>query len=226
MRYLFKIVAIVAAFLMMALAVCSGDDHLGSALESALECSELPAQVTSPVADLWGEGSPCAGDSRTSRYKALANRTVVDCDPAIRVAAIWQNAQFVELKGDEAVAYCVNLCRDPAAPDDSSRCSALCSDATDPARCDPLLTGLAWRLPETAELESLKNQVNGHACTIQGCRLDANFAGDCDYYWAADLAEPDDPTGSERSFSDMRGGGSGFDRIDKTHSVRCVANRL
>ena len=226
MRYLFKIVAIVATILMMALAVCSGEDLVGSTLDSALECGEFPAQGTSSVTDVWGDGSPCAGETRANRYKALANRTVVDCDPAVRPGAIWQNDLIADLKGDEAVAYCANLCRDPAAPDDSSRCSAFCRDATDPSKCDPFLAGLAWRLPESVELESLRNQVNGRACTILGCGLDTHFVGDCDDYWAAGVAEPDDPTRSDRAFCDMRGGGSGFDHVDKTHSVRCVANRL
>jgi hypothetical protein len=223
MRYLFKIVAIVGALLSMALAVCSGEDRTVPWFDPALECSELSPEIASPLTAVWGEGGPCAGDSRSNRFKALDNGTVVNCLPDARLGAIWQNDHLALVTGDGAVEQCANLCKDPNALDDASRCSAFCTDAT--GACDPDLIGRAWRLPDVAELESLKLTINDNECTVQGCRLDTHFEGDCDTYWAADLAQSDDPTRSKRACTDMRDGASGFLVIGETHLVRCVADR-
>jgi len=226
MRYLVRIVAIVGIVLATALAMCSGEVRSLPWFDPSLECSEIRAALLAPVAGTWADGTPCAGESRTLRFKALANGTAVACDPQARSGAIWQNARLAETTGDEAVGHCAILCRDPDAPADATRCSAFCRDAADPSKCDPALAALAWRLPEAAELEALTLRVNDSTCTVRGCRMDTALEGDCDDYWAAGLEDPEDPAHSERAFFDMRGGASGFDRVDLSHSVRCVADRL
>lgn len=226
MRYLVRIVAIVGIVLATALAMCSGEDRPLPWFDPSLECSEISAALATPVAEVWADGSPCAGESRTIRFRALDNGTAVACDPEVGSGAIWQNAKLAETRGDEAVGHCANLCRDPEAPSDATRCSAFCRDAADPSRCDPALAALAWRLPGAAELEALTLRVNDSPCTVRGCRMDTALEGDCDDTWAADLEDPEDPEHSERAFFDMRGGARGFDRVDLSHSVRCVADRL
>lgn len=223
MRYLMRIVAIVTSLLVMALAVCSGEDRSGPGFDQALECSELSAAAVEPVESRWGEASACAGESTSVRFKALVNGTVVRCEPGAKVAAIWQNANLAELAPGKAEEHCAKLCEDPEAPADPTRCSTFCKGGT--AECDPVLTGLTWRLPLTTEMMSLSLQINDNECAIEGCRMDPTFAGGCDYYWAAELEDPEDPGNSARAFLDMRGGGSGFEHADLEHPVRCVADR-
>lgn len=225
MRYLLKIVVIVTSLLFMAMAVCAGEDRSTPWFDQALECEQLSPDVIAPVAQTWPDTSPCAGESKTTRLKAMADGTVRACEPAAKQGSIWQNGKIVELTGDKAEAHCASLCKDPAAPDDASRCSSYCKDRNDPSKCDPALTGLAWRLPETGELETLLLSVNNNECTIQGCRQDPVLEGPCDYYWAIGLQNPDDAQVSDRSFTDMRGGGVGYDGIQHKHPVRCVADR-
>jgi hypothetical protein len=86
--------------------------------------------------------------------------------------------------------------------------------------CDELrLAGLTWRLPVRTELE----RITKSCPQPDGCRLQLPFTGPCGYYWAADPDEEREPGTSERGFTDMEFGGSGFDGPDLHHYVRCVA---
>jgi hypothetical protein len=225
MRYLLRIVAIVASLVLVAMAVCAGPESSTPAADQAVECALLPASDVAPVVQAWPDSSPCAGESRTIRFKALPDGTAVACDPAARVAAVWQNAGLVEAEGDGAEARCATLCRDPGAPGDPSRCSAPCRDRLDPSRCDPTLVALRWRLPEAAELETLLLDLNDHPCSIEGCRMDPALSGACEEYWAAGPQDADAPAGGDRAFADMRGGGVGYAGPETRHLVRCVADR-
>lgn len=187
---------------------CAAEDRSVPWFEAALECSVMAPDAWVDNSRVWDDASPCAGESRDYRFLPADDGTVVFCDSRIQKAAVWQNRGIKRLTADKADAFCATFCNDPKEPD----------------RCTEAMKALSWRLAGVDELDGLRLRRGGEECTIEGCRMDPVFQGECGYYWAAEIQDEKDPD-SQRAFRDMRGGGSGWDTVEHNHYVRCVGDR-
>jgi hypothetical protein len=80
------------------------------------------------------------------------------------------------------------------------------------------VAGRTWRLPERAELETLVTGMGGGEC-----KMALPLQGPCGFYWASDAGAREGGDATNRGFTDMRFGGSGYEDAGRSLFVRCIA---